>query len=550
MSTFVKIGNSILNTKRKNNNMNITRSKSVFSETFKPNYLKKSSSESSFPKYNIKSNNNINNSNSNSNENRFLPNIKNNSTTNFNFYNNSKQNNYKKFSDLRNKIEFYSFNANDYILEANKILQKRTENKNTDLLGLKNKTKSSIISDTKEICLNNFVIEAIKNDMNNMNIKEKDYKKSLVNSENEFETDYKTFLSHLENRKNKLKKENSNLLKFKEIHEEAKERYYKELVKYKKLNEELEKKIKIISMLKNYGNFVYKFLGMKFWMDDIPDMDPKTKNFEEISDLILKKYDILEDKSDIFSEQKDNFDDTFMIIKFNDYEEKVIQGIKYKQSFYKELDKELNYEENLKKFKDNLKVLKIKENKLIQEKNKLIKNIDDSKNLKQKDENVEKFLEYIIELGKETEKFDVNENNYFEDSAPNEYEKMVKEYNFSYYTVKTLNNLKKKERLINRFIEYIESVENSEDKKIIVEIEQERKNENKRQKLKNLKLKQQQIHENRNKKALERNAKFVVIGRAVPKIYQFNKSKNLRLNKDNQNQNDMDLLFFHEDDEK
>ena len=548
MSTFVKIGNSILNTKRKNNNMNITRSKSVFSETFKPNYLKKSSSESSFPKYNIKSNNNINNSNSN--ENRFLPNIKNNSTTNFNFYNNSKQNNYKKFSDLRNKIEFYSFNANDYILEANKILQKRTENKNTDLLGLKNKTKSSIISDTKEICLNNFVIEAIKNDINNMNIKEKDYKKSLVNSENEFETDYKTFLSHLENRKNKLKKENSNLLKFKEIHEEAKERYYKELVKYKKLNEELEKKIKIISMLKNYGNFVYKFLGMKFWMDDIPDMDPKTKNFEEISDLILKKYDILEDKSDIFSEQKYNFDDTFMIIKFNDYEEKVIQGIKYKQSFYKELDKELNYEENLKKFKDNLKVLKIKENKLIQEKNKLIKNIDDSKNLKQKDENVEKFLEYIIELGKETEKFDVNENNYFEDSAPNEYEKMVKEYNFSYYTVKTLNNLKKKERLINRFIEYIESVENSEDKKIIVEIEQERKNENKRQKLKNLKLKQQQIHENRNKKALERNAKFVVIGRAVPKIYQFNKSKNLRLNKDNQNQNDMDLLFFHEDDEK
>ncbi len=548
MSTFVKIGNSILNTKRKNNNMNITRSKSVFSETFKPNYLKKSSSESSFPKYNIKSNNNINNSNSN--ENRFLPNIKNNSTTNFNFYNNSKQNNYKKFSDLRNKIEFYSFNANDYILEANKILQKRTENKNTDLLGLKNKTKSSVMSDTKEICLNNFVIEAIKNDMNNMNIKEKDYKKSLVNSENEFETDYKTFLSHLENRKNKLKKENSNLLKFKEIHEEAKERYYKELVKYKKLNEELEKKIKIISMLKNYGNFVYKFLGMKFWMDDIPDMDPKTKNFEEISDLILKKYDILEDKSDIFSEQKDNFDDTFMIIKFNDYEEKVIQGIKYKQSFYKELDKELNYEENLKKFKDNLKVLKIKENKLIQEKNKLIKNIDDSKNLKQKDENLEKFLEYIIELGKETEKFDVNENNYFEDSAPNEYEKMVKEYNFSYYTVKTLNNLKKKERLINRFIEYIESVENSEDKKIIVEIEQERKNENKRKKLKNLKLKQQQIHENRNKKALERNAKFVVIGRAVPKIYQFNKSKNLRLNKDNQNQNDMDLLFFHEDDEK
>ena len=43
-----------------------------------------------------------------------------------------------------------------------------------------------------------------------------------------------------------------------------------------------------------------------------------------------------------------------------------------------------------------------------------------------------------------------------------------------------MKNLKKKERLINRFIEYIKNVENSEDKKNIAEIEQERKNENKR----------------------------------------------------------------------
>ena len=188
-----------------------------------------------------------------------------------------------------------------------------------------------------------------------------------------------------------------------------------------------------------------------------------------------------------------------MIIKFNEFEEKVIQGIKFKENFFKELDKEINFEEYLKKLEKN---------------------------------------------------YNINEYNYFEDSCPREYQKMVKEYDFNYYTVRTMNNLKKKERLINRFIEYIESVENSEDKNIIAEIEQDRKNENKRQKLKNLKLKQQQIHENKNKKAMERNAKFVVIGRPVPKIYQFNKSKNLRSNKDNQNRNDMDLLFFNDDDEK
>ena len=147
----------ILNNSRKNKNIEFSRSKSIFSQTYKPNYLKMSSSVSSFPKYNIKNQNN-----NNKNDQQKISKIKSN-TTNFNFYCN--KNNYKEFSDPRNTIQFHSFNKKDYILEANKIFQKRTENKNTDLLGLKNKKKTSIISDTKEICLNNFAIEAIKSNI-------------------------------------------------------------------------------------------------------------------------------------------------------------------------------------------------------------------------------------------------------------------------------------------------------------------------------------------------------------------------------------------------
>ena len=97
---------------------------------------------------------------------------------------------------------------------------------------------------------------------------------------------------------------------------------------------------------------------MNFWMEEIPYLDQKNKNFEEISDLILKKYNYLEDKNDIFSDQQDNFDDTFMIIKFNDFEEKVIQGIIIKENAFKELDKEINYEEYLTKLIKNLNILK------------------------------------------------------------------------------------------------------------------------------------------------------------------------------------------------
>ena len=540
MSTFIKIGNTILNNSRKNKNIDFSRSKSVFSETFKPNYLKKSSSVSSFPKYNIKyqNNNSINTP-------QKISQIKGN-TTNFNFYK-SNQNNYKKFSDLRNTVQFHSFNKKDYILEANKIIQKRTENKNTDLLGLKNKTKTSIISDTKEICLNNFVIEAIKNNINNMNIKEKDHKQSLVISENEFETDYKTFLNFLENRKNKLKKENDNLLKCKEIHEESKDKLNKELILNKKLNEDLEKRIKMIYLLKNYGSFVYKLFAMNFWLKGLPDIDQKNKNFEEISQIIIEKYNLFMNND---NEQNENFDDTFLIIKFKEFEEKFINALKSKDNSVEEFVKENDYENELKKLQTNINNLKLKEKNLILEKNKLIKNIDNIKKRKIKDENFDKYLEYIIQLGKETEKLNINEKNYFIDEFPKEYQKTLKEYDFNYYTIKTLNNLKKKERLINKFIEYIEKVEKSEDNKIISEVELNRKNENKREKLKSLKIKQQQIHENRNRKAMERHAKYVVIGRLVPELYHFHKSQSKKSIQNDKNKNDMDLLYFHDEDDK
>ena len=540
MSTFVRIGNTILANSRKMNNENFLRSKSVFSETFRQN----NPSMSSFKNYNS-----IYNASTKYNDSYNINNESQSSRLKFNFYKDSSHNNYKKFSDLRNTIKFHSFNKNDYIKEANKILCQRFDNKNHDLLGLKYKSKSSIFSDTKKISLNNYLINEIKKGINNIIIKQEAYKKALINRENEFETDYRLFLNYLENRKNRLKKENENILKFKEISEESRERFYKELMLNKRLNEELEKRIKIICLLKNYGSFVYRLFGIDFWMKDIPDLSQKNKNFEDIYRIIIEKYDNSLKKINI-NEKNEKFDETFMIIKFKEYEEKFINALKSKNILLEEYDTQKEYEKELNQIQKNINNLKVKEMNLILEKNKLIKSINNIKKRKQRDENIDKYLEYIMQLGKETEKFNINENNYFEVDTPKEYQKMVKEYDFNYYTEKTLNNLKKKERLINKFIEYIEKVEKSGDYKIITEIELDRKNENKREKLKCLKLKQQEIHENRNIKAMERNGKFVVIGRYVPKLYQFNKSKNKKLIKNDKNKNDIDLLYFHDEEDR
>ena len=397
MSTFVRIGNTILANSRKKNNDNFFRSKSVFSETVKHNNLQKSESLSSFKNYNsiynasTKYNDSYNiNNESQTSRLKFRDNF-----TKLNFYSNNIHNNYKKFSSLRNSVEFPSFNRNYYIKEANKILYQRLNNKNHDLLGLKNKSKSSIFSDIKEISLNNYLINEIKSGINNMITKQEIYKKALINRESEFETDYRIFLNYLENRKNRLKKENANILKFKEIYEESKERFYKELSLNKKLNEELDKRIKLIYLLKNYGNFVCRLFGKEFWMKDIPELDQKNKNFEDIYRIILEKYDYSLEKKN--NNKKDEiFDDTFMIIKFKEYEEKFINALKSRNNLIEEYDIQKKYDKELNKLQKNIDNLKIKERNLILEKNKLIKIINNIKTTKQRDKNIDKLMEYII----------------------------------------------------------------------------------------------------------------------------------------------------------
>ena len=473
--------------------------------------------------------------------------------TNFNDFNyttNTRFNKIKNFTDLNNKIGLNSFNRKEYIFEADKILYQRFKDKNADLLSQKNLNKRAILSDTREIGRNNYVIEAIRKNIDKINLKEKNYKISLINSEKEMKTDLKNFREFLDIKNQKIKEENEALANYRERHEQAMEKYEKELQKYKKLSEEFEKKIKYIWILKNYGEFIYKILGMKFWLEGLPEINQKTRNFEIISDLIIEKYNLLNIKEQKINEEEDFFDDGFLILKFKELEEKILQAINGKQYQMNQYKEKINNENTLLKMNTTLSNLSRKKNEVTLRKNRLVKNIDKSQNIKLEDETAQIFLEYIIELGKEAEKGDLNNiKTYFPNATLHDLEKTIKEYDLQYYTIKALNNLKKKETLINKFVEYIERIENSENRDIILSIEQERKNKNKKEKLKKLKKRQEQLHEEKNKRALERNTRFVVIGRNVPKVYQFQKNKSPLLEiKENKVKDDMELLYYDYED--
>ena len=552
---FLKVGNTILNSNKRNKSnirtISLIHNKSEISQKTNSNFFKSTSKLMNYKNLNYKNNSTMNIQNpkhainNELKDNNFLKDNKN-FTTNTRYYK-KEMNNYNKFKDLRNNVEFFSFNRNDYIKEANKIMSQRLIDKNADLIGKRSQDKINIISNTREIGRNNFVIDAIKKNINNIKLIEKNYKNSLVKSEKELKTDFTDFHKFLDSKYDKIKEENATLLNLRDKHEQALEKYDRELQRYKKLSEDLEKKVKIICLLKTYGAFIYKILGIKFWLNGIPEINQKTKNFEEISDLVIAKYKLLNEKEQA-NKEEDYFDDKFLIIKFKELEQRVIQSINSTGFQIRDLKEKQYKEETLKRMNSTITKLNIKKKDVTQRKNRLTKNIDKAESIKFDEESTNKYLEYIIELGKETEKFDLNISNFFPDIINNDYQKKMKEYDFQYYTIKTLNNLKKKETLINKFIEYIDNVKSSEDREIIMEIEQDMKNKNKKEKLKQLKLKQQQLHDEKNRKALERNTRFVVIGRKIPKIYKFNKIKKSMTNLENKVKDDMELLFYDQDD--
>ena len=110
------------------------------------------------------------------------------------------------------------------------------------------------------------------------------------------------------------------------------------IIDNKKLYDELEKTVKLICLLKSYGSFVHKVLKIKFDFDNVPDIDARERNFEEVSNKILNHYDNLKNSETINLLDDENF----MFIKFNELEEKVVKVLQKKEI----IDKEKNYETN------------------------------------------------------------------------------------------------------------------------------------------------------------------------------------------------------------
>ena len=231
-----------------------------------------------------------------------------------------------KFSHDSFNERFKTREQKDFINQANKIIRERIKNKGSTI-NSKSRLKSVVLNDTKEICLKNYLIDLLKEKRTDINEKERNITKALRESEDRLDADYKDFIDFVEDTKRKQKKEEEELTRLKSQHEEKDNLCKKELSDNKKLNEDLERTVKIIMLLKSYGSFVHKVLELPFVFDNIPDVDSRERNFESTADVILKNYERME----YSSKPALLDDDTLLILKFTEFEEKVIKILDTKQ---------------------------------------------------------------------------------------------------------------------------------------------------------------------------------------------------------------------------
>ena len=436
------------------------------------------------------------------------------------------------FSHDTFKEQFQGRSRKDFINEANKIMRERMKNKGSTI-NSKSKFKSEVLMDNKEISLKNYLIGLLKEKRTDINEKERNIEKALKQSENQLDRDTKEFIDFVEATKRRLKLEDDEYVKYRNLHEQAESIYRKESSEYKKLLEDLERTVKSINVLRGYGTFVYKVLGTEFWFSDIKEVDPRLRNYEEVANNILNKYNniINNGNQDIIN------DEALLIIKFKEFEDKVIKDLESKESVDKEITYiKKNYNNEIEELKKREKDFRNEVKRVNREKKDLF--LNNQKAMPQQSEELDVYMKYIFQLGQAIgcvdKKFNKGKKNNISD-----YITLAQD------TLKVLADIEKE---INGYINEIEKIEIFGDKKLIYAIEQERKKDNKREKQLELKLNQEELEKKKRQKAVGRAKRLVIKGRKVPKEYPIIKKKKKK-NEDNKNKkdNDFDMLYYSDD---
>ena len=427
----------------------------------------------------------------------------------------------RKFNSQRaiNKSEINITNTKKTTLRilqnADKIMKERLKFQGLGAPGGRQLLKSVALNISKEACYKNYLISLLKERRTKINEKEYIISKAFEDYNEQFDKDYKNFANFIEEFKYKQRKEEDTLIELRQVREKKEDLYEEEKIKSKKLYENLERKVREVYILKKYGSFIHKIFETNFIYENTPEINSRDRNFELIADMMI---DIYENKDKNNGSPRELDDINLFMKKYMQLEEEILANVSNKEIIDK--DKERIKKNN----KNELEQLQLSKEDYESDLNYLkneIKNVKiEMKNYKiHEDENFEKYLYYIVDLGKEI-------------GANCEIPQIIdKRYLTDLVVIskKTLEKLADIEEEINNNILRIENILNNGHQKDVELMEKlivKRKNINKSNKQLEIQEMHQKMKIKRNIQIIERAKKIVVTGRKIFYVNQIVKNRN------------------------
>ena len=426
----------------------------------------------------------------------------------------------KKIKSIRNRnlkmknnknllfpIQFKSSNDNiayeskfrNIVFDANKVLNTHIEKDNE--FNLKDNI-NTFISQNKELCLNNLLVKILKKDNKNLKENFEIRSKNVENSVKTLSKDEKDFELYSTQQKKLYYKTNDLLNQIHTKNYVLYKLYYDLQTKSKVLEDEIFKMIEQIESLRIFAKFVTKVLGGNDKIFDgelIPSYENTSRpDIKILIKIIFEKYgNLLENRKLSVTKNTNNTnneiekdlnlndinnnnsqddetneevdidilnDPHFMLWKFKDFEERILQFIEKNDIYAKYANKEYeNYENIIKELK--LRIVKLKKELEYSE-----KNLSDFKNMifgKNFQENENKIYYGLIkDLCKDIYEFDGRKYR----------NKNLDIFELNDDISQSLNILTKKEREINKHINNLELYEKT-DNKLFSEIMNTRKDD-------------------------------------------------------------------------
>ena len=262
--------------------------------------------------------------------------------------------------DLRNEIDkkkYFPIEKVDIINDASEILKKmenqKKETKFNNFFIKRRVDIQTFAKQNRDICLKNNLINLLKEESNNLKVKEKEISKALEDANKSLNRDKQLFEDFVIKNKEIIKKNDLMIQQAEKYNKHLIDEILKLNSEIKSNQDEIERNIRDIIIYYSYAVFIHRIIGngqplKKVNIEKInyhKNRD-ENKNLQYFVNNIFEQFDFLLNDNEINTKAYDlNFDAEQMTYLFNSLENAIIQFMNDRDNIIKEMEKEKNNSE-------------------------------------------------------------------------------------------------------------------------------------------------------------------------------------------------------------